>query len=34
MERLGAKVALVEGEDSNIKVTTALDLRLAELALP
>jgi 2-C-methyl-D-erythritol 4-phosphate cytidylyltransferase len=30
VERLGVKVALVEGEESNIKVTTALDLHLAE----
>lgn len=34
VERLGVKVALVEGEDSNIKVTTPMDLRLAELMLP
>ncbi len=33
VERLGVKVALVEGEDSNIKVTTAMDMRLVELAL-
>lgn len=34
VERLGVKVALVEGEENNIKVTTPMDLRLAELALP
>lgn len=34
VERLGVKVALVEGEDSNIKVTTPMDLRLVELTLP
>jgi 2-C-methyl-D-erythritol 4-phosphate cytidylyltransferase len=33
VERLGVKVALVEGEDDNIKVTTAMDMRLVELAL-
>lgn len=30
VERLGVKVALVEGEETNIKVTTAMDLRVAE----
>jgi 2-C-methyl-D-erythritol 4-phosphate cytidylyltransferase len=34
VERLGVKVALVEGEDSNIKATTPMDLRLVELTLP
>lgn len=34
VERLGVKVALVEGEDSNIKVTTPMDMRLVELTLP
>lgn len=33
VERMGVKVALVEGEDNNIKVTTAMDMRLMELAL-
>lgn len=33
VERLGVKVQLVEGEDRNIKVTTATDLRLAEVLL-
>lgn len=33
VERMGVKVALVEGEDNNIKVTTAMDMRLVELAL-
>ena len=31
VERLGEKVELVDGEDSNLKVTTTGDLRLAEL---
>lgn len=31
VERLGAKVELVDGEDSNLKVTTTSDLRLVEL---
>lgn len=34
VERLGVKVALVEGEDGNIKVTTPMDMRLVELTLP
>ncbi|MBL7962684.1 MAG: 2-C-methyl-D-erythritol 4-phosphate cytidylyltransferase [Flavobacteriales bacterium] len=34
VERLGVKVALVEGEENNIKVTTAMDLRIVELILP
>jgi 2-C-methyl-D-erythritol 4-phosphate cytidylyltransferase len=33
VERLGVKVALVEGKDSNIKVTTAMDMRMVELSL-
>ncbi|MCC6402052.1 MAG: 2-C-methyl-D-erythritol 4-phosphate cytidylyltransferase [Flavobacteriales bacterium] len=34
VERLGVRVALVEGEENNIKVTTPMDLRLVELTLP
>lgn len=33
VERLGVKVALVEGEERNIKVTTAMDMRVAEALL-
>ena len=33
VERLGVKVNLVEGEENNIKVTTAMDMKLAEIAL-
>lgn len=33
VERLGVKVHLVDGEENNIKVTTATDLRLAEMLL-
>lgn len=33
VERLGVKVNLVEGEENNIKVTTALDMKLAEAFL-
>lgn len=33
VERLGVRVALVEGEDNNIKVTTPMDLRIVELVL-
>lgn len=33
VERMGAKVHLVDGEEHNIKVTTPFDLRLAELHL-
>jgi 2-C-methyl-D-erythritol 4-phosphate cytidylyltransferase len=33
VERLGVKVSLVEGEENNIKVTTAMDMRLAEASL-
>lgn len=33
VERLGVKVDLVEGEENNIKVTTALDMKLAEAFL-
>jgi len=33
VERLGVKVALVDGEESNIKVTNAMDMRLVEAQL-
>ncbi|MBS1945600.1 MAG: 2-C-methyl-D-erythritol 4-phosphate cytidylyltransferase, partial [Bacteroidetes bacterium] len=33
VERTGAKVFLVEGEERNIKVTTPVDLRIAEALL-
>lgn len=33
VERLGVKVALVEGEEHNIKVTTSVDMRVAEALL-
>lgn len=33
VERLGVKVALVEGEESNIKVTNAMDMRVVEAML-
>ena len=33
VERMGVKVALVEGEANNIKVTTAADMRLVEMLL-
>ena len=33
VERLGVKVNLVEGEEHNIKVTTPLDMQLAEFLL-
>lgn len=33
VERMGVKVHLVEGEESNIKVTTATDMRTIELQL-
>ncbi len=33
VERMGVKVALVEGEENNIKVTTTIDMRLVELVL-
>jgi 2-C-methyl-D-erythritol 4-phosphate cytidylyltransferase len=33
VERIGQKVFLVEGEEGNIKVTTPLDLKVAELGL-
>lgn len=33
VERLGFKVKLVEGDEKNIKVTTPLDLKIAELFL-
>ena len=33
VERLGMKVRLVEGDERNLKVTTPLDLKLAQLLL-
>ena len=33
MERVGARPALVEGREDNLKVTTAADLRLIEFLL-
>lgn len=33
VERMGVKVHLVEGEENNIKVTTALDLQIAAALL-
>jgi len=33
VERIGFKVKIVEGEERNIKVTTPLDLKIAELFL-
>ena len=33
IERMGEKVDLVEGEDRNIKITTPLDLKVAEVLL-
>lgn len=33
VERLGVRVALVEGEENNIKVTAAMDMRLIEALL-
>ena len=33
VERLGMKIKIVEGEERNLKVTTPMDLRLAELIL-
>lgn len=33
VERLGMKIKIVEGDERNIKVTTPLDLRLAELLM-
>ena len=33
VERLGMKIQLVEGEERNLKVTTPLDLKIAELLL-
>ena len=33
VERLGMSVRIVEGEESNIKITTPLDLKIAELLL-
>jgi len=34
VERIGERIHLVEGAETNIKVTTPLDLRLAEMLLP
>lgn len=33
VERLGVNVSLVEGEENNIKVTTAMDMRVVEISL-
>ena len=33
VERLGMKVKIVEGDEKNIKVTTPLDLKIAEMLL-
>lgn len=33
VERLGVKVALVEGEENNIKVTNAMDMRVVEVLM-
>ena len=33
VERLGMSVKIVEGEESNLKITTPLDLRIAEMLL-
>jgi 2-C-methyl-D-erythritol 4-phosphate cytidylyltransferase len=33
MEGLGVKVYLTEGSEENIKITTPLDLKIAELIL-
>jgi 2-C-methyl-D-erythritol 4-phosphate cytidylyltransferase len=33
VERLGAKVELVEGEERNLKVTTEMDMHLAAALL-
>ena len=32
-ERLGMKIKIVEGDERNLKVTTPLDLKIAELLL-
>jgi len=34
VERLGVKMTLVEGEENNIKVTNAMDMRVVEALLP
>jgi 2-C-methyl-D-erythritol 4-phosphate cytidylyltransferase len=34
VERMGMPIHLIAGEDTNIKITTPLDLRIAELLLP
>ena len=33
VERLGMKIRLVEGEERNLKVTTPMDLKIAEMLL-
>jgi 2-C-methyl-D-erythritol 4-phosphate cytidylyltransferase len=33
VEQLGFSVKLVEGEEKNIKITTPMDLKIAELLL-
>ena len=33
VERLGMKVRIVEGEERNLKVTTPMDLKIAEMLL-
>ena len=33
VERLGLKIRLVEGEERNLKVTTPMDLKIAEMLL-
>ena len=33
VERLGMKIKIVEGDERNLKVTTPLDLKIAELLL-
>ena len=33
VERLGLKIKIVEGDERNLKVTTPLDLKIAELLL-
>ena len=33
VERLGMKIKIVEGDERNLKVTTPMDLKIAELLL-
>ena len=33
VERLGMKVKIVEGDERNLKVTTPMDLKIAEMLL-